>query len=57
MARHLDSCGAIRPRGCRPNCSCWCHQCQRCGKYKNLIHLVKKTKDSKTERVCIDCIK
>jgi len=23
--RHKDECGANHPRGCRPNCGCWCH--------------------------------
>lgn len=25
MARHTNDCGANHPRGCRPNCNCWCH--------------------------------
>lgn len=25
MTRHTKDCGRNHPRGCRPNCNCWCH--------------------------------
>ena len=23
--KHTNDCGRLTPRGCRPNCNCWCH--------------------------------
>lgn len=24
--KHTKDCGVNHPRGCRPNCNCWCHE-------------------------------
>jgi hypothetical protein len=52
MSRHTSDCGALHPRGCRPNCNCWCHDNQtvkKLGKERFVF-------ENKNKIVCKICI-